>query len=206
MRRTARARDRGCVTSPRRFLHAVTAALVLALPAVPAAAEQVTERDARGDVVRVEEGGSNPVSAPTARVGDVLRTTFRHEATRVVVRTRFVALERSGRRFTVWVDVQDRPGRVWYVGVRAEPRDRAGKTILMDSRGRDLSCTAEHRIDYARDTVRVSVPRSCFGDPARLRFRVLTEHVRRSWAHAWLDNGLAPTMDDRRWTGWLAAG
>ncbi len=194
------------MTSPRRVLHAITAALVLALPTVPAAAEQVTVRDARGDVVRVEEGGGNPVSAPAARVGDVVRTTFRHDATRVVVRTRFVALTRSGRRLTVWVDVQDRPGRVWYVGVQAGPRDRGGKTILMDAKGRDLSCTAEHRIDYARDTVRVSVPRGCFGDPARLRFRVLSEHVRRSWEHAWLDNGLAPSMDDRRWTDWLTVG
>ena len=194
------------MTSPRRLARSAAASLVLVLPAVPAAAQEVTEHDGRGDMIRVEEGGSDPQPAPTAEIGDVVRTTFRHDAARVVVRTRLAALERSGRRFTVWVDVQDGARHSWFVGVQAARRDRGGQTIVMDDRGRDLPCTAAHRIDYARDTVRVSVPRSCFGDPARLRFRVLTEHVRASWEHAWLDNGLAATMDDRRWTDWLSAG
>ncbi|GAB3027770.1 hypothetical protein GCM10011376_17010 [Nocardioides flavus (ex Wang et al. 2016)] len=194
------------MTAPRRLVHLASLALVLALPAAPAAAEQARERDASGDMIRVEEGGGDPQAAPTARVGDVVRTTFRHDVGRVVVRTRFAALERAGRRFTVWADVQDRPGHTWYVGVQATRRDRGGETILMDGRGRDLPCTARHRIRYGADTVRVAVPRSCFGDPERLRFRLLSEHVRRSWDHAWLDNGLAPTMDDRRWTAWLTPG
>jgi hypothetical protein len=37
-----------------------------------------------------------------------------------------------------------------------------------------------------------------------VRFRLLTEHVRRSWTHAWLDNGLAVPLDDRHWTRWLS--
>jgi hypothetical protein len=36
-----------------------------------------------------------------------------------------------------------------------------------------------------------------------VRFRLLTEHVRRSWDYAWLDNGLAAAFGDRRWTRWL---
>ena len=194
------------MTSPRRLARSAAASLVLVLPAVPAAAQEVTEHDGRGDMIRVEEGGSDPQPAPTAEIGDVVRTTFRHDAARVVVRNRLAALERSGRRFTVWVDVQDGARHSWFVGVQATRRDRGGQTIVMDDRGRDLPCTAAHRIDYAADTVQVSLPRRCLGDPARLRFRLLTEHVRAGWEHAWLDNGLAPTMDDRRWTDWLAAG
>jgi hypothetical protein len=192
--------------APRRLAHTVLLSLALVLPAVPAAAQQVTEHDDRGDMVRVEEGGSDPQAAPGAQVGDVLRTTFRHDAARVVVRTRLAALERAGRRFTVWVDIQDGSRQAWFVGVRATRRDRGGETIVMDDRGGDLPCTAAHRIDYAADTVQVSLPRHCLGDPGRLRFRLLTEHVRASWEHAWLDNGLGSTMEDMRWTDWLAPG
>lgn len=194
------------VSALRLFAHTVALALAGVMTAVPAAAQQVTEHDGRGDMIRVDEGGSNPQPAPGADVGDVVRTSFRHGAGRVVVRVHLAALERTGRRLTVWVDVQDRPGHTWFVGVQATRRDRSGRTIVIDGRGRDVPCTPSHRIDYAADTVRVSVPRGCLGSPARLRFRVLTEHVRNSWTYAWLDNGLAPTMDDRRWTEWLAAG
>jgi hypothetical protein len=194
------------MSAPRRLVRTVLLSLALVLPAVPAAAQQVTELDARGDMIRVQEGGADPQPAPTAAVGDVLRTTFRHGPARVVVRTRLAALRRSGRVFTLWVDVQDGARRLTTVGVKATRRDRSGHTIVMDDHGRDLPCTAAHRIDYAADTVQVSLPRRCLGDPARLRFRLLTEHVRASWEHAWLDNGLGRTMEDRHWTDWLAAG
>jgi hypothetical protein len=194
------------VAAPRLLAHTVALAVAVVATVAPAAAEQVTEHDGRGDMVRVDEGGSNPQPAPGAEVGDVVRTSFRHGEGRVVVRVRLAALEQTGRRFTVWVDVQDRPGHTWFVGVQATRRDRSGRTIVMDGRGRDVPCAPSHRIDYAADTVQVSVPRGCLDDPTRLRFRLLTEHVRNSWTYAWLDNGLAPTMDDRHWTEWLAAG
>jgi hypothetical protein len=63
-----------------------------------------------------------------------------------------------------------------------------------------------HRIDYADDVVRVSVSRRCLDTPRVVRFRLLSEQVRRSWSYAWLDNGLAVSFGDRRWTRWLARG
>jgi hypothetical protein len=184
-------------------LAALAAALALPLLAVPAAADEAIVRDARGDMIRVEEGGSDPRPAPGATVGDVVRTTFRHTERRVVARTELVALERTGRRFIVWVDVQNGARRTWTVGVEATPRDRDGHTIFMTGRGGDVRCAVRHRLDYARDMVRVSVPRACLDTPRAVRFRLLTEHVRCTWRYAWLDNGLAVPMSDRRWTRWL---
>lgn len=196
------------MTAPRSSarLAAIAAALALPLVAVPAAAEPVSVRDARGDMIRVEEGGGNPQPAPRATIGDVVRTTFRHADRHVVVRTKLAGLERTGRRFTVWVDVQNGARRVWIVGVEATRRDRNGHTIFMTGRGADVRCALEHRIDYAKDVVRVSVPRRCLDMPRVVRFRLLTEHVRHSWDYAWLDNGLAVRMGDRHWTGWLTRG
>lgn len=189
-------------------LAAAAAAATLAVPlvAVPAAAQEVTVRDARGDMIRVEEGGSDPHPAPRATIGDVMKTTFRHTDRRVIVRTKLVALEPTGRRFNVWVDVQNGARRSWFVGVEATRRDREGHTIFMTERGNDVACVVQHRINYDQNVVRVSVPRRCLDTPRLVRFRLLTEHVRRTWDYAWLDNGLAVSMDDRHWTRWLTRG
>jgi hypothetical protein len=48
--------------------------------------------------------------------------------------------------------------------------------------------------------IRASVPRRCLDNPESVRFRVLTEHVRRSWAYAYLDNALSRNMEDRSWS------
>jgi hypothetical protein len=76
----------------------------------------------------------------------------------------------------------------------------------MTSRGRDLDCAVVHRISYRRDVIRASVPRRCLGNPESVKFRVLTEHVRRTWAYAYLDNALSRNLDDRRWTESLRRG
>jgi hypothetical protein len=196
------------MTTPRSGarLAAVAAALALPLVAVPAAAQHVTVRDARGDMIKVTEGGGNPRPAPQATIGDVVHTTFRHTDRHVIVRTKLAALKRTGRRFTVWVDVQNRARRTWTVGVEATRRDRNGHTIFMTGRGHGLRCTLQHRINYADDAVRVLVPRRCLDRPRSVRFGLLTEHVRRTWEHAWLDDGLAVTIGDRHWTRWLGRG
>lgn len=188
-------------------LAAVAVVLAMALPAAPAAAEQRTVRDARHDMIRVEEGGSNPQAVPGATIGDVVRTKFRHTDRRVIMRTKLAALERTGRRFTVWVDIQNGARRKWFLGVEATRRDRNGHTMFFTGRGIDVRCAAlRHRVNYADDVVRVSVPRRCLDTPRAVRFRLLTEHVRRSWDYAWLDNGLAVAQDDRHWTRWMRRG
>ncbi len=187
-------------------LAAAAAVLAGSLMALPAAAQQVRIPDARGDMIKVEEGGGNPQPAPGARVGDVVHTTFRHTNRNVVVRSSFAGLERTGRRFTMWVDVQNGARRTWFVGVEATRRDRNGHVIFMTGRGRDIGCAVRHRINYADDVVRVSVPRRCLDTPRVVRFRLLTEHVRRTWDYAWLDNGLAVSIGDRHWTRWLCRG
>ena len=196
------------MTTPRSGarLATVAAALALLLVAFPAAAEQVTVHDARGDMIKVTEGGGNPQPARRATVGDVVHTTFRHTDRNVVVRTKLAALKRSGRRFTVWVDIQNRVRRTWLVGVEATRRDRNGHTIFMTGRGHDVRCTLQHRINYADDVVRVSVPRRCLDRPRSVRFGLLTEHVRQTWDYAWIDDGLAVAIGHRHWTRWLARG
>src|SRR5215213_2686977 len=116
------------MTTPRSGARLAAVAAALALPLVAV-------RDARGDMIKVTEGGGNPQPAPRATLGDVVHTTFRHTDRHVVVRTKLAALKRTGRRFTVWVDVQNRARRTWSVGVEVTRRDRNGHTIFMTGRG-----------------------------------------------------------------------
>jgi hypothetical protein len=197
--------------SARAALRLGAVATVVALASLPgaSAAEAVTTlrvSDPRGDMVRVEEGGTNPRPAPGATLADVVRTTFRHTDHRIIVRVKFADLTRTGKRLNLWVDVRDETGRTVVLGVEATRRDRTGHPILMTNRGRDIPCEVHHRIRYGRDVIRASVPRRCLGAPESVQFRVLTEHVRRSWAYAYLDNGLSASLDDRRWTRPLRRG
>lgn len=177
------------------------------LAAGPARAESSTLRDHTGDMWTVREGETTGEPAPRARIGDIVRTTFRHTDTRVVVRARFVELAPVGRRFTLWVGLRSRDGRETILGVRTSRRDRDGHTILMDAHGRDLDCAVRHRLSYSRDVVRAVVPRTCLGDPASLRFNVLSEQWGRRLFFANLDDGHTPDVPGRiRWTAPVRAG
>lgn len=189
-----------------RFVAVVVGAAVgLTLAAGPAAADRLGVADRHGDVIKVEEGATSGEPAPGSSF-DVWRTTFAHTADRVVVRVRFDDLRRTGKRLQVWVNLRDGRGRTNTVGVEATPDHRSGTAWLMGERGQDRPCRIRHRIRYAHDVVRVSLPRTCVGSPRVLRFGLLTEHVRRTWRYAWLDDGLSPTVGPIEWTRRLAAG
>jgi hypothetical protein len=191
---------------PNRLVAAtVGAAVALTLAAAPAAAERVTVTDRRGDVIKVEEGATSGVPAPGSGA-DIWRSAFAHTERRVVARILFDDLRPTGRRLRVWINLQDGRGRTNYIGVEGKPGDRSGEAWLMGARGQDRPCRVRHRIDYDRDLVRASLPRTCLGSPHVLRFGVLSEHVRRTWRYAYLDNGLSPTVGRISWTRRVAAG
>lgn len=179
--------------------------LASVLATAPAAADRLAVADRRGDVLKVEEGATSGEPAPGSTF-DVWRSTFAHTADRVAVRVRLDDLRPTGRRLQVWVNLRDGRGRTSHVGVEAVPGDRGGRAWLMGDRGQDRPCRVRHRIDYDRDVVRVSLPRSCLGSPRVLRFGLLTEHVRETWRYAWLDDGLSRTVGPIEWTRPLAAG
>jgi hypothetical protein len=192
-----------------RPLAAVAVAIlgVLTLLTGSAHAARTAVVDARGDMWKIDEGGTEPWPAPHATIGDVVRTTLRHTTHRVIVRVRYADLAKTGKGFRLWIDVRDETGKVRIVGLDAPRRDRNGRVIFMTANGRDLDCAGiRHRIDYDRNLTRLSLPRTCLDTPRSVQFRVLTEHVRASWEFAWLDNGLAESMDDRSWTAPLRRG
>lgn len=193
------ARNRG------RWAALLTGLVVVPLTAAPASAEQLTKYDARGDVWLSDEAG-NAAPAPQVRLGDLTRVRIAHTATRVVVRSTYVDLQRTGKRFRQWVEMRDQDGRTTYAGFEATPRDRSGTAWLLRDEGGRIACRVFHRIDYDRNTLLVSWPRRCVHRPRSLQFRVETEQVTDNWAYAYLDNPQNQKAFSTAWTRRLRAG
>jgi hypothetical protein len=193
------------VRASRAVAVATAVALVgLTFGQAPAQAAAFTVEDSRGDMIKVQEGATEGVPAPGATIADFKRTAFRHKDRVVIVRASFVDLARTGRRLTLWVDIRNDSGRHFTVGVQADRDDWTGRTLFLTRSGD--KCTIRHHIDYRANIIRVAVPRRCLDRPRTVAFRVLSEHVRRSWNYSLLDNGLAESMEDRSWTRPLRRG
>jgi hypothetical protein len=159
----------------------VSAALAATPPAV-AGDEPLTKvvlRDGTGDVWRMTLGSADKVRRPAA---DVKRAVVRHVPATVRVRMRFADLRRAGSQS--YQVTYRTPGGGYYLAVlESLPGARSGRSSLwgMESERRLRCPELRHRIDYARDLVALSVPRSCLGDP--------------SWVRVNMTNLLAPLED-----------
>ncbi len=184
---------------------AVLVAVLTVAGAAAATADQVVLHDPAGDVTRTTFGGrSQP--APRVRIGDVRRAAVRHGKHAVVVRLRYRELRRVGAYWLFEVRLRTGTHRYREVRVEATRHHWRGVERTFDQHGRRVACRVRHRIDYDTNVIRASVPRRCLGTPRTVQLRLLSEHVRRSWAYAYLDNGLSANFEDRSWTAPLRRG
>jgi hypothetical protein len=185
---------------------AAAAIAILPLTAAPVSAAQLTLNDARGDMWFIEEGSTEPDPAPEARVGDFVRATFRHTDRRVKVRSKFVELRRTGRRFEMFVTMRDQDRRETIAMVRPSRQDRNGRTRLFTGRGQDIACNLRHRVNYARNTVRISFPRRCVDNPRWLRFQATSSQYGHSLRFAHVDDPNTATEPSLALTGRVRRG
>lgn len=192
----------------RRLLLAVLV-VALGLIAAPAFAERSVIKDARHDVWE-EGGGAMPVMVPSKRVTnvDVTGMTVRHRTRVVTITVRYVELTRRHlNKIVVYGDLITDAGTEVFPTVVSEPGHPKGRHFLF---GQALSSAPvrcprmEHRIDYRRNYIRMTIPRRCLGRPAWVQVRataVLTTVVM-PWADAIGDR----TSGDGVWTRQLHRG
>lgn len=141
--------------------------LVVLVPGV-AVADSRRLHDGPGDVW-LDRSSSAEAStpAPSHRRGDILRTSVRHGARQVVVRTRFAALDRQGRRLLVLTRLRTDAGVVRSFVLVAGAREANGWRGVVTRRDArtEYRCGVRHRIDYAADVAVVRIPRRCLGGP-----------------------------------------
>lgn len=177
---------------------ATLAALPLAAGA--ASAGELTLTDARGDMWTMNPDTTSDVMyvpAPNAKNGDFIRSTFRLTAKRVTVVSKFVDVAKVGK-YDFSMRMRDQNTKKHIVDVRATPRNRAGSATLSTYSGSPVDCTVSHKIDYDRNTVRVSFPAKCIGTPRYLQFTAL-DFIEGKTTF-WIDNPHHEKAIPRGWT------
>lgn len=197
----------------RAILGAAAAAILSLLVAAPAMADQAYVRDRTGDVLqgRVNEDGGYGYQSDITE-GDVIATQFLHNPRSVIVTSRFRRLDAVGNYHGYYLRLQSGRGTYREVDVEAFPGRWSGRVTVTNHAGERVRCQVTHRIDYARNTVRVSVPRACLGRPT---------YVRGTAANAWtrpdtsdrtqpdlvmLDNPHNTSHLANTWTRWIKRG
>lgn len=160
------------------LLVAVTAAVV----AVPASsyADSRGHTDPTRDVHSVAfDSEQKPVAGPstpepTAAFADVTRVRVTHGARTITVRMTFRDLAHVGTG-----QVQElllvSPKRSRLVYVVAGPGHWKGTVTMRTLKDKKVGCRGlSRKIDYARNTIRVGVPRACLGRPSTLKVGTFT--------------------------------
>jgi hypothetical protein len=172
-----------------RLASALAGAVLLTLIAPTAVhAASRTFVDGAGDVWDHSQGQPSP--APDRDQGDIARTTFTHGAHRVVVRTRFLELNREGR-LLIFTRLRTNTGQVRDLSLTARPNHYRGQAALATPRGTTVKCTIGRSIDYASNVATVSVPRRCLGNPrtVQAKFGVATFMGQRTFADNPINDG-----------------
>ncbi len=138
--------------------------------------------DARGDVVRVTKRGGEDVftPAPARRHGDIAAFKVAHRNAAVVGTVKVRTLTDHDRFFGAVLQL--RTGQATYTAVVY--RSRVGQPLeaQFDGGGKHSCALLRFHLDYAHDTVTISVPRSCLGDPAWVRARAVIDYFGRPGA------------------------
>lgn len=143
----------------------------LTLAASPADAQRHTSHDARGDVVKnaLNYPRVEAAKLPHRRLGDVTSLRATHGARRVNVAMGHARLDRDAitegaHLFSLRTSNGPR------IGIALEVTDRQVGEAQFFRGDQQATCQGlRGRVDYAHQTVRFSVPRSCLGDPRWVR-------------------------------------
>lgn len=154
---------------------AALTALTVALVPTTARAESVVVEDAVGDVVTLVSdpflvsGSDVPVPAPDSTTADITSTTVDHRFRRLDVTMAVRDVRRSFSDTVVMrVRTPQRGFTVW-----AERRGSQTVTSLAGRRS-ELTCRRlATTVDRTTDTIRVSLPTACIGDPRWVQVGVI---------------------------------
>jgi hypothetical protein len=157
-----------------------------------AAAQTLTDVDQRGDVQSFTMESEEPAPAPTVANGDVVRTVFNHAERRVSVRVTYADLLRIGQFRSDSLRLVTNEGVRREVSVFAGPGMWRGQADMVRPSGRPVDCDVAHKIDYDRNVVTVSFPRSCVSNP---------RWVRLGMGAVWMDGESRAYADDAQIDG-----
>jgi hypothetical protein len=171
-------------TARRRVRAALTTGLIataMLTAAVPSAVATdlptgVVLHDGAGDVWKVvgEQPPATKVSYPPA---DVKRAVLRHGHWALRVRMRFTDLRRVGTQ-SFAAEILTPGGGLFDAVVHSTPQTRQGDHFFISQSSETATCPGmTQRIDYAKDLVKMRIPRSCLGHPRWVKVELWNQFV-----------------------------
>jgi hypothetical protein len=144
---------------------AVLAAVLV--PAGAASAQKVAIDDSNADVWETAwDGDIKHVRVGSQPNVDLVSTVLRHGAHKLILTFKYAELSRSRTRFAAVSTLRFAEGSRIGVVLHTFARWRGHMFLTEIHSGDRLKCAnLEHAIDYTADTVALTVPRSCIGDP-----------------------------------------
>ena len=152
---------------------AAAASSVFSMMTSPATAAGVTIKDSTGDMWFYTDADAW-APAPGSAYGDFTSTKFVHADTRVVIKSSFVELRRSGG-IDIETRIRDNDGSKYKLTFSTYPGHWQGGGQLMNTKG-PLDCAIDGKVDYQANTIKVAFERECLGDPRYLQFKTVGYH------------------------------
>jgi hypothetical protein len=166
------------ITSVRaRRIATAAAATVIALSTVataaPANADSRTLKDGKGDTWNVS--GTEPKKASGHPEADLRKVVIRHTDRRIIVTGRTQNLRKAGQTLGMTVAVDTASDATYNGYVLGERGAWGGEAYFSASDG--TACSPKGSMNYRRDLMTLSFPRSCVGRPEWVRLQVAGVYV-----------------------------
>jgi hypothetical protein len=165
---------------------ALAAGLTVAA-AGPAAAQNLTHVDQRGDVRSFDMQTEEEAPAPTMKNGDIVRTVLQHRQHRIAVRIKFADLTRAGFRGD-GIRIVTNDGVRREVTAFAFPGMWRGEAEMTRPNGQSVECDVKVSMDYDKNVVAMSFPRTCVKDPRWVRIGVMSFWMNMKTEKAFVDD------------------
>jgi len=186
------------VASRRTASVVVCAAIALALSTPAAQAQELTRSDGTNDVWVSSGGGFT--RAPGSKHADVTWVVLRHRAKRVVLTVKLAELTKQGAEVVLLGQFRTNTGLLRDAMLFGQVGIRSGYVEFSNRTGKSVACNnVAHKIDYAANTMMMSVPRRCLNNPSYVEFRSQSSWVTSTYEQVYVDN---PHNSKAEFTGW----
>jgi len=192
------------------------AAATLVLTAVGAANAETAKIDDRtGDVWRYPSEGSDSYTQVNSPLNvDIDKSTAKHGDRNLVLTTTYKRLAKKDNAYSYWT-VETGAGEQYVALTFGGDGDWGGDHTFFqmsspDAATRQLArgegeCTGmTHKSNFRKDTVTMTIPRTCFGEANRVKSRSLAAAFKND--KTWIDNGHNRGHQETGWTRMLSAG
>ena len=171
--------------------------MALALSTPAAQAQELTRSDRTNDVW--VSSGAGFTRAPGSKHADVTWVQLRHGARRVVLTAKLAELTKQGAEVGLLAQFRTSTGLLRDAMLFGQVGIRSGYVEFSNRTGKPLACDISHKIDYAANTMMMSVPRSCLNNPSYVEFRSQSSWVTSTYEQVYVDN---PHNAKAEFTGW----